>query len=327
MEKDTSYLSSYPNTSPEKKGVKDFSIASLIGDERQTVKESKIAYDTNLSAFQKIVNYILCFNLENLKKIDSNIDKRIFFQSMVLDKSLNTNNLSILDKFCNVNNNPLLPFSDGVTTLKGKKIKNNLMKYIQNKNNNIRSRHKDENTNVPIQNTINSSNSNNNNNDNTIKTVCYNDTISNDNSNNSNNNNNNDNTINTVCYNDTISNDNNSNSNNNNSISTINNNNNENEIFSSNDNKVIHTKLKRNRPTKFSTENIKMPFKIDCYCFICNKVFNRKYDLRRHARLHTNLTPYKCKACGKKFCRSDYLKNHIRSHPLCCFSKHYRMNY
>ncbi|OUM70628.1 hypothetical protein PIROE2DRAFT_30688, partial [Piromyces sp. E2] len=60
-----------------------------------------------------------------------------------------------------------------------------------------------------------------------------------------------------------------------------------------------------------------IPFKNDCYCSICNKVFNRKYDLRRHVRLHTNNTPYKCKACGQGFARSDYLKNHIRNTLSC----------
>ncbi|ORX78483.1 hypothetical protein BCR32DRAFT_188459, partial [Anaeromyces robustus] len=48
-------------------------------------------------------------------------------------------------------------------------------------------------------------------------------------------------------------------------------------------------------------------------CKICNKVFNRKYDLQRHNKIHLGIKPYKCINCNKTFTRSDYLKRHLRN--------------
>ncbi|OUM56957.1 hypothetical protein PIROE2DRAFT_23014, partial [Piromyces sp. E2] len=50
------------------------------------------------------------------------------------------------------------------------------------------------------------------------------------------------------------------------------------------------------------------PFK----CEYCNISFERKYDLNRHIRIHTNEKPFACEKCNKRFCRSDQLIYHRR---------------
>ncbi|KAI9143799.1 hypothetical protein BKA69DRAFT_1026374 [Paraphysoderma sedebokerense] len=38
-------------------------------------------------------------------------------------------------------------------------------------------------------------------------------------------------------------------------------------------------------------------------CTICDKSFWRKYDFKRHVRIHTNERPYVCPRCEKGFTR------------------------
>lgn len=57
-------------------------------------------------------------------------------------------------------------------------------------------------------------------------------------------------------------------------------------------------------------------------CSICNKSFRNKYNLKRHAGMHTGLRPFSCAHCPRTFRQKDHLKTHLRAGandaPLTC---------
>jgi uncharacterized Zn-finger protein len=60
------------------------------------------------------------------------------------------------------------------------------------------------------------------------------------------------------------------------------------------------------------THMTEKPFK----CEFCTRAFCRKHDLARHIRIHTGDTPYICSKCFKGFARSDACTRHVRQN-LC----------
>lgn len=52
-------------------------------------------------------------------------------------------------------------------------------------------------------------------------------------------------------------------------------------------------------------------------CTICDKSFWRKYDFKRHVRIHTNERPYVCPRCEKGFTRKDALNRHLQANTKC----------
>ena len=49
-------------------------------------------------------------------------------------------------------------------------------------------------------------------------------------------------------------------------------------------------------------------------CRICEKSFNRKYNLKKHERIHTGEFPFECQTCKKKFNQKHQLQAHERIH-------------
>lgn len=56
------------------------------------------------------------------------------------------------------------------------------------------------------------------------------------------------------------------------------------------------------------------PYRWPHVCRVCNKVFNDKWHLQRHQRIHTGHRPYVCKVCGKPFNDRWHMMRHERVH-------------
>lgn len=49
-------------------------------------------------------------------------------------------------------------------------------------------------------------------------------------------------------------------------------------------------------------------------CDACGKVFNMKYQLKRHVVLHSEVKPHRCTKCSKTYARKDQLVHHMHTH-------------
>ncbi|KAJ2724342.1 hypothetical protein GGI07_002021 [Coemansia sp. Benny D115] len=52
-------------------------------------------------------------------------------------------------------------------------------------------------------------------------------------------------------------------------------------------------------------------------CDICDQRFSRNHDLKRHKKIHTGARPFLCQFCGRGFARADALSRHTSKGPTC----------
>ncbi|KAJ8005288.1 hypothetical protein DPEC_G00145080 [Dallia pectoralis] len=64
--------------------------------------------------------------------------------------------------------------------------------------------------------------------------------------------------------------------------------------------------VNRQKPPSASVKEVEGEYK----CNICTKTFMKSRNLRRHILTHTDVNPYRCKACDSCFSRHDHLKLH-----------------
>ncbi|XP_038221675.1 zinc finger protein 530 [Zerene cesonia] len=61
---------------------------------------------------------------------------------------------------------------------------------------------------------------------------------------------------------------------------------------------------------------VAVPLRRQHQCPRCPQAFHSRKDMRRHAAVHTDTKPYRCKLCDRRFRRKDNLERHIRNtHP------------
>lgn len=48
-------------------------------------------------------------------------------------------------------------------------------------------------------------------------------------------------------------------------------------------------------------------------CDVCKKIFKTKRNLTEHLYIHRSEDEFKCRHCGKKYCRPASLKHHVRT--------------
>ncbi|KAJ9064623.1 DNA-binding transcription factor [Entomophthora muscae] len=53
-------------------------------------------------------------------------------------------------------------------------------------------------------------------------------------------------------------------------------------------------------------------------CLVCHYAFSRLHDMKRHMNLHSGIKPFQCPHCAKSFARLDALNRHVKKDAGTC---------
>ncbi len=51
-------------------------------------------------------------------------------------------------------------------------------------------------------------------------------------------------------------------------------------------------------------------------CSICGQAFNKKFNFKRHMKIHSKIKEFQCPYCMKQLSRKDHFKVHLSTHNI-----------